>query len=616
MKKVKDLKIKTKLNVLLGGTTVLILSGLGTYMYVSERNAIIKTTDQNMFDQVEDLSNLINLEISEKQSQINSSINAAYEIFIKNGSLSSTNQFVDIIGIDQISKKPINSKLQVTNYNNESLQNNKIVDNLDTILNVRATLFQKFEHGFIRVSTTVKNNDGSKAVNTFINNESDIVKNTANGKTYLGRAFVVNDWYLTAYKPLLINNKIVGLLFIGTLEKNMTEIQEIFNSKKYYESGFAFIIDRDNKIVVKPNSVEKINFNTVNLASKSVIDNNIVYSKYIEKIESYVVISIPQNEVLASVNHLRNMIIIAIIISIILIILINRYIGNNISNNINKVIKFANDLANGNLKSELNINQNDEIGILVQNLVEMKNKISQIVQGINHGSSEIAAASEELSSASEQLSVGANQQAATTEEISSTIEELISTIQQNTDNASKAKETSNSMKLKMNLVEKSGKNNIDSINNIVEKITIVNDIAFQTNILALNAAVEAARAGEYGRGFSVVAQEIRRLAEHSRNAADQISKISKETVATVKDSDHLLNELIPEIEKTIGLINEISASSQEQNVGIQQIGNAIVGLNTVVVQNAVASEEFSNSSVALATQASGLQDLVNYFKVD
>lgn len=252
MKNVKDLKIKTKLNVLLGGTTVLILSGLGTYMYVSERNAIIKTTDQNMFDQVDDLSNLINLEISEKQSQINSSINAAYEIFIKNGNLSFTNQFVDIVGIDQISKKPINTKLNVINYNNESLQNNKIVDNLDTILKVRATLFQKFEHGFIRVSTTVKNNDGSKAVNTFINNESDAVKNTANGKTYLGRAFVVNDWYLTAYKPLLINNKIVGLLFIGTPEKNMNEIQEIFNSKKYYESGFAFIIDKDNKIVVLP----------------------------------------------------------------------------------------------------------------------------------------------------------------------------------------------------------------------------------------------------------------------------------------------------------------------------------------------------------------------------
>ena len=494
MKNVKDLKIKTKLNVLLGGTTVLILSGLGTYMYVSERNAIIKTTDQNMFDQVDDLSNLINLEISEKQSQINSSINAAYEIFIKNGNLSFTNQFVDIIGIDQISKKPINSKLQVINYNNKSLQNNEIVDNLDTILKVRATLFQRFEHGFIRVSTTVKNNDGSKAVNSFINNESDVVKNTSDGETYFGRAFVVNDWYLTAYKPLLINNEIIGLLFIGTPEKNMTEIQEIFNSKKYYESGFAFIIDKGNKIIVKPNSVEKINFNTTNLTSKSLIDNNIVYSKYIEKIESYVVISIPQNEVLASVNHLRNMIIVAIIISIILIILINRYIGNNISNNINKVIKFANDLANGNLKSELNINQKDEIGILVLNLVEMKNKISQIVQGINHGSSEIAAASEELSSASEQLSVGANQQAATTEEISSTIEELISTIQQNADNANKAKETSNSMKSKMNLVEKSGKNNIDSINNIVEKITIVNEIAFQTNILALNAAVEAARA--------------------------------------------------------------------------------------------------------------------------
>jgi len=166
----------------------------------------------------------------------------------------------------------------------------------------------------------------------------------------------------------------------------------------------------------------------------------------------------------------------------------------------------------------------------------------------------------------------------------------------------------------MGIMGEAGKKSLQSIQEIADKISIINDSAFQTNILALNAAVEAARAGEYGKGFAVVASEVRKLAERSKTAADEIVELAHSSVEVTKESDELIDKLVPEIENVANLIREINAASQEQNSGANQVNNAIQQLNDVTQQNAASSEELATSAEEHASQADQLDETIEFFK--
>lgn len=294
---------------------------------------------------------------------------------------------------------------------------------------------------------------------------------------------------------------------------------------------------------------------------------------------------------------------------------------NLIKNNLNALIEAmrqitekARLMANGDLTIELRKrSENDD---MMESLNDMVVSIKRIINEFTTASDYITRASLELSASSQQLSQGASEQASATEQVSSSMEEMSANIQQNTDNAQQTEKISNAASIGIMRSSEAAMKSVATMKEIAAKISIVSEIAFQTNILALNAAVEAARAGEHGRGFAVVAAEVRKLAERSKIAADEINDLSRSGVDVTERAGQELQAIVPEIQKTSKLVQEITASSIEQNSGSNQINGALQQLNQVTQQNAASSEEIATSSEELASQAEQLLDTISFFKLD
>jgi methyl-accepting chemotaxis protein len=288
----------------------------------------------------------------------------------------------------------------------------------------------------------------------------------------------------------------------------------------------------------------------------------------------------------------------------------------SISRGLNSAVSLAAAVAAGDLNASASVKTNDEIRDLIDALNDMTAKLREIVGEVMTATRNVAAGSEELSAAAEQLSQGATEQASSTEEASSSMEEIAANIKQNADNASQteriARQSSSDAQASGEAVGKA----VAAMQTIAEKIMIVQEIARQTDLLALNAAVEAARAGEHGKGFAVVASEVRKLAERSQAAAAEISTLSGDTVRAAQAAGDMLSKLVPDIQRTAQLVEEISAASREQNAGAAQINTAIQQLDKVTQQNTSAAEEMSSTSEELASQAEQLQSSISYFRLD
>ncbi len=277
--------------------------------------------------------------------------------------------------------------------------------------------------------------------------------------------------------------------------------------------------------------------------------------------------------------------------------------------------KKAEEIASGNLEVTIDHEGKDEIGQLAGALNSMVAKLKEVVTEVMAAIDNVASGSQQLSSGAEQLSQGATEQAANAEEASSSVEEIDATIRQNADNAL---QTEKIAQTSANDAIESGKAVSDAViamKTIAEKIGIIEEIARQTNLLALNAAIEAARAGEHGKGFAVVAAEVRKLAERSQTAAGEISHLSASSVDVAEKAGHMLVKLVPDIQKTLGLVQEISASSKEQTSGADQINSAIQQLNQVIQQNAGSAEELASTAEELSSQAEQLQSTIAFFKI-
>lgn len=327
-------------------------------------------------------------------------------------------------------------------------------------------------------------------------------------------------------------------------------------------------------------------------------------------------VAIPQTIIMADANQLlQEQILISSVILLIVVIIIVWMVSRQL-HPLKNLTETTKTIAEGKLTVAVNAQRDDEIGQLAHSFGVMVQKIREVVTNIRNNSVNIATGSNQISSSAQSIALGANQQAASTEQVSASVEQMLATISQNTENAIEAQKIA--LKAEKGIVhgKETMHKNLEAMKEIAERIEIINDIAEKTDLLAINAAIEAVRAGEYGKGFSVVASEIRKLAESTQVAAIKIVELSEYGLQISEKSGKLLEEIVPAVQNTSQIVQEIAAASQEQESNVNQINSAIQQLNDVTQQNTSTAEELATSSEELASQSSVLNDLVSYFIID
>lgn len=493
------------------------------------------------------------------------------------------------------------------------------------------TIYQKTSEGYVVIATSIKKN-GQYITGTMLDDKNvlDIINKTG---FFYDRTNIAGVFYIGIYKTFSVNGQVVGVYFTGQDEATIAQEEHAFNTTTFLANGFTLWTKDPNFCYVVPEDKRKdwskmpddvylemtknkdgqphtIDFNYLDT------DYEMVYL-YDANIYSYIQFVYPEADKYSTLPSVTIPIALAIIVIITLIIIgSNRLISiiiRDVGGEPHEVRAIMDKIAEGNMTASDNADTKNATGIL-RSAYTMSENLKDILKKIYDGANKLQLSSAEINNTTQKLSENANYQASNADSIVDAVSAISDNIQLNADLTTKAERITRKITNEIKEIKTAQDQSFKAVKDISEKIDIINDIAFQTNILALNAAVEAARAGENGKGFAVVASEIRKLAEKSKKSANDIVEGAQTSVNATAKSTELINNILPRVDECASLIEEIEGAAEGQKSTMQSIDMSVKQLNESIQGNAAASEELAVSAEELSAQADVFRDSAGVFK--
>lgn len=648
-------KIRTKLTVIFGSVSIFSFLIVGMLYFLLISNVIDEKERRNLKNITEGIYNLAQTAYRINQERVDYNLNVA-DSYVRGAAMLAYNKYIGFNIENQITHKRKFAAIPKMYLRNHLLSKTiSLVDRITKLIGGTVTIFQVIPEGLLRISTSVKKLDRNRAIGTYIPVDSPVYKAVMKGRVFRGRAFEVNDWYITAFKPIRDKrNRIIGAVYVGVKQTDLKHLRKQILGIKIGETGYASIIDNKGTVVIHPVMDEGENLwnqrsanggyfiqKMINKSRKNIgkllfkkydlMDvkrgetssrEKITAYKYLKEMEWMISAESYTDELLKSFNRLRFGLFIIAAIAVLITFIIVYVVSKSITKPINSMYKMADSLAKGDLTQRLKVTSQDEIGNVAVSFLKMADNLQDIIENIMLASDQVLFSSEDLSKTAGSVSEGAQKQAmsladvtansrnqvSSVEDVTLSIVQLNTSIQGVYDLSKKVKSGSEDALVQATAAKSASTQTITAMEEIEgssikikDIINLITDIADQTNLLALNASIEAARAGESGHGFAVVAKEISKLADKSAEASKDIEDLINETGKNVVNGSAMVRNLsdsisvmknISEASATYG--EEMSKATEEQLNGSRHISNAMEEVNNLSKEIAMSAESVNS----------------------